>query len=309
MKVSVVIPTYRRPEGLRSALHSLLRQTRAPGEIVVADNSPEGGARDVVEAARAVAPFPVRYVHEPRPGVSNARNAGFAAARGRFIAFLDDDEIADPVWLSALLNTAERLEANVVFGRIDGDAKGARGLRAALAARLYSRAGPDRDIRLNTPFGCGNSLIDREAFPLPEAPFDPAYNQTGGEDDAFFAWLGDVGAQFAWSARAICIERVPENRRRWGHLFKRGFAYGQGASQAAAARKGADKWLRVAAWMAIGAGQCALYGPAAIALSLFRPDLGAACLDKAIQGAGKLVWFDWAEPRFYGEAGEALPES
>ena len=84
--LSVVICTRDRPRELHRCLGALRAQHAAPLEIVVVDNSAQRSAQATCEA------FPeVRYVHEPRPGLSIARNAGIAASRGSLIAFTDDD--------------------------------------------------------------------------------------------------------------------------------------------------------------------------------------------------------------------------
>lgn len=306
MTVSVMIPTFRRPEGLRLAIQSVLAQSHRPDEIVVIDNSPEASARGIVENTKAVARCPVIYVHEPRPGVSNARNAGFAAATGRFIACLDDDEIASVEWLGALLATAESLDADVVFGPIRAEVGNAESLRGQLAARLYSRTDSATDRHLEKPRGCGNSLIDRSAFELPDPPFDPSYNHCGGEDDALFAALGDQGARFAWSARAQCVEVVGLVRDDWAHLLARSFAFGQGATQGSA--RAADRF-GIVFWMAVGLAQIAVFAPLAALAALLRLKLAIPAIDKAVQGAGKLFWFGGLEPQFYGAPDSADPHA
>lgn len=298
MSVSVIIPTFQRPDGIRRALDSVLAQTRLPDEVVIVDNDPEASARAVIDTYQAAPPCPVRYIHEPRPGVSNARNAGFAAAKGRFIAFLDDDETADPVWLNALLATASDLDATVVFGPLRGAALDADGVRGDLALRLYSRTGPDQDEKLEKPYGCGNSLIDRSAFTLPEAPFDPRMNVSGGEDDVFFLMLAGQGARFAWSVQASGVEWVDPKRTTWGYLAARSFAFGQGATQTA---RHAGQPVRIAFWMAVGLGQAVVYTPLAALAALVAPSKAATLLDKGIQGVGKLFWIKAFEPRFYGQ--------
>ncbi|WP_323761008.1 glycosyltransferase [Maricaulis sp.] len=305
MSVSVILPTYRRPDGLRAALASLMAQSRQPDEIIVVDNDPAGSARNGVANAEAVARCPVVYVHAERPGVANARNAGWAAASGRFIAFLDDDEIASAGWLEALLHSAETLSATVVFGPLRGEAlDAAKGLRGALAHRLYSRPGSAEDERLDDPFGCGNSLVDRQAFTLPESPFDPRMNVSGGEDDLFFAELARQGAVFGWSARAHAVETVDAGRTRWRYLLARSFAFGQGATQAAAHAR-PRRTAMVAFWMAIGLGQMIAFGAAAAVTALAGSGSAAGWLDRAVQGAGKLFWIEAFEPHFYGEAAPA----
>src|SRR3546814_10722062 len=117
---SVVVPTFRRTASLRRTLGSCLRQCGidpAAFEIVVVDNCPGGSARETVAAAAAGAPVAIRYVHEPRPGVSHARNAGVAAARGGLLIFLDDDEEASERWLASLIETQARFGTDLVLDR------------------------------------------------------------------------------------------------------------------------------------------------------------------------------------------------
>ena len=301
MSVSVVIPTFRRPEGLRRALESVIAQSRQPDRIVIVDNDPDGSAAGIAATGKAIAKCDVVYVHEPRPGVSNARNAGFAAAQSRYIAFLDDDEIASIDWLDALLNTASELDADVVFGPLRGEALDVSGLRGDLARRLYSRTGPEGDTLLGKPYGCGNSLIDCAAFDLPPAPFDPRMNASGGEDDVFFAMLARQGARFAWSARAHGVETVEAGRTSWRYLLARSFAFGQGATQSCR-HGGSVNWPGVAFWMAVGLAQILVFAPMAALAALALPSRAAALFDRCVQGAGKLLWIEAFEPRFYGSA-------
>ncbi len=298
MSTAIIIPTFRRPDGLKAALQSALGQTRPADEIIVVDNSPEGGAREAVEALAAET---IRYVHEAEPGVANARNTALAETDCRFIAFLDDDEIAEPNWLEALLVTAERLDANVVFGPLQAQAPKARGLRLHLLNRLYSRVGDTSDVLLDAPFGCGNSLVDRSAFELPEAPFPRKLNEVGGEDDAFFYLLQCQNARMAWSAGAKAIECVDSSRANWSYLLSRSFAFGQGPSQHCAHAERPD-WAGVAKWMMIGLAQLAIYAPMAAATSLVSPRLSAGFIDKSAQAAGKIFWLDRFAPRFYGSS-------
>lgn len=301
MTVSVIIPTFRRPEGLRLAIQSVLAQSRRPEEIIIVDNAPEGCARGIADNARAVARCRVTYVHEPRSGISNARNAGFTAATGRYIAFLDDDEIATSDWLGALMDTAQTLDVQVVFGPLRAEVPQPDGLLGQLAARLYSRAGSASDCLLDEAWGTGNSLIDRAAFDLPDQPFDVALNQIGGEDDAFFALLAAQGARFGWSARAKAVEVVGAARTNWSHLLSRSFAFGQGATQNCAREQAVNR-AGIAFWMSVGLAQILVYAPIALLTLPLRRTLAVKALDKAVQGAGKLFWFSGLEPKFYGQA-------
>ena len=110
IETSIVIPSYRRPELLARALRSCSGSDGIdfPFEIVVVDNDPAGSAEPVVAAIAAAASAPIRYVNEKRPGISHARNTGVAAAAGRYLVFLDDDEEPAPDWLAAFVATMRR---------------------------------------------------------------------------------------------------------------------------------------------------------------------------------------------------------
>ena len=148
-ELSIVIPTYQRPDDLRNVLRSCLVQranSGRPFEIVVVDNSSEGSAARVV-AGLEWGIVPVRYVHEPRPGISRARNAGFANARGRLLALIDDDERASPDWLAHLTRAQRTYGADVVFGPVypEFDPPPERDLRFLTQFYTYALAKPDRD--------------------------------------------------------------------------------------------------------------------------------------------------------------------
>jgi len=102
-RVSVVVPTYRRPDLLRRCLAALRAQDLPPSdyEVIVADDAADAGTRELVEREGARGAVPVRYVPvEGRHGPAAARNAGWRAARGAVIAFTDDDTVPAADWLS-----------------------------------------------------------------------------------------------------------------------------------------------------------------------------------------------------------------
>ncbi len=87
-------------------------------EIVVADNNSTDDTRDVVARFAESGPAPVRYMFEPRQGVSHARNAALATASGAVLAFMDDDVRPAEDWLAAVLAALAREDADIVGGRI-----------------------------------------------------------------------------------------------------------------------------------------------------------------------------------------------
>ncbi len=108
VRLSLVIPTYRRPADALRCLSSVQHQTLDDFEVLVVDNSPDAELRSRIDVFNAAARVRARYVHEPRLGLHNARHAGARAASRDVVVFTDDDAEFDPNWLAAY---ARRFEA------------------------------------------------------------------------------------------------------------------------------------------------------------------------------------------------------
>lgn len=303
--VTVVVPTMRRPAPLRRALASLFAQEMPPGatlEIVVVDNSSDGDARDAVAAAAAGAPCPVRYIGESRPGVANARNCGVAAARGVWVAFLDDDEEASPTWLARHLATADEAQADAVFGPVTPRAEegGEIGPFEPYFSRRFDL--PDGvDITDRAAYlGTNNSMFLRASCLAAPAPFDPRLNSIGGEDSLLLRNLASSGRRFVWSARAGVTEWVPPRRLRWSYVKRRKFLSGQIRTFV---HRMADRpsWPRVGLWMAVGVVQTALAATLAAAFWLVDRPRAQRSLATAWGGIGKVAWMSRFRPSLYGE--------
>jgi len=119
--VSVVIPTYERPDDLRVCLHSLSKkiQLGSPNyEIIVTDDSKSDESRTMVERE-----FPnVLWGKGKHNGPAGNRNAGVSRATGEWIVFIDDDCIADTRYISAYCNAiGQNPETDLFEGRIYPD--------------------------------------------------------------------------------------------------------------------------------------------------------------------------------------------
>ncbi|WP_254535843.1 glycosyltransferase family 2 protein [Halomarina litorea] len=91
-EVSVVLPTYDRPEFVRRAAESVLDQTFTDAELIVVDDCSPTPAEGVLDTLSS-SDIAVRYIrHEENRGAPAARNTGIEAATGRFVAFIDDDD-------------------------------------------------------------------------------------------------------------------------------------------------------------------------------------------------------------------------
>lgn len=116
--VSVVVPTHGRPASLSRCLEALATQTlpRDLFEVIVSD---DGSPTPVPEI---VAPFAdriaVRVVRRPRSGPATARNEGARHARGRLLAFTDDDCVPSAQWLELLMERMRRHPGSMIGGSI-----------------------------------------------------------------------------------------------------------------------------------------------------------------------------------------------
>jgi hypothetical protein len=110
--VSVVIPCFNHGHFLAEAIESVLAQTHSPVEVIVVND----GSTDNTSEVAALYPQ-VRYLWQPNAGLSAARNTGLKSSRGKFICFLDADDLLYPGGLGLGLNCfARNPECAFVYG-------------------------------------------------------------------------------------------------------------------------------------------------------------------------------------------------
>lgn len=178
--------------------------------VVVVDNDPSGSAETTTKEFASL----VTYVHEPKPGIAAARNAGIEAAavfQPRALVFIDDDEVAPPHWLSQLVSTWKETSADVVTGPVRFELPDGFEHLANAVPHFYT---PDRaDHSPVEDVATGNTLVDATWFHGSAAlRFSEQYSLTGGSDIELFNRLRRQGGRCVWAAKASVVETVPRAR-------------------------------------------------------------------------------------------------
>jgi glycosyltransferase involved in cell wall biosynthesis len=232
--VSVVVPTHNRARLLARTLESLLDQ-RAGSiryEILVVDNNSTDHTRAVVEGFSRRTPW-IRYLFEPRPGVSHARNTGTSAARAPILAFIDDDVEADPTWVASIVRTLdEHPEVDCVGGRIQARWRQPppRWLTpfhwGALA--LQDAKGPYVDAENASPCLMTANFVCRRSALEEVGGFSPAFLRD--EDRELQLRLWQAGKRGLYAGDLVVTTEVPDERLK--KAYHRQFHLRVGASHA-----------------------------------------------------------------------------
>ena len=228
MSLSVCIATYRRADRLATLLDDLVAQECLPGQVVVVDNDVAGSARIVVERRRkAGTPFAIVYEVQPEQNISLTRNRTVALANGEWLAFIDDDERAPPLWLDQLTDIVRHTGADGVLGPVvpivpvDAPAWIRRGGFYAWARQKTGAVVPPNKLRF------GNVLLRASLLQATPAPFDPSFGRTGGEDGDLLGRLVQEGARIVWCDEAVVHEPVEAARLSLRWLMLRALRGGQ----------------------------------------------------------------------------------
>ncbi len=230
-QVAVGLCTFRRKE-LVDTLRTLEAQDLPEGVelcILICDNDHSPSAQGVVESFAQDSRHKVVYCHAPAANISIARNAALDAARQRglrTLVFIDDDELAPPHWISALLGRLAAGDADIVVGPVRAiygpDAP------AWMRERKMHDTLPElgEDGRPIAGHSC-NVAMDLDHPALQDLRFDLSRGVSGGEDTAFFEALQRSGARLALAPDAQIDEPVPPGRANLRWLLKRRYRMGQ----------------------------------------------------------------------------------
>lgn len=143
--VSVVIPTFGRPNKLKSALTGLCQQTYKDFEVIIVDSGDRARTETIVEEVRHMeCELRIQHIQQPPSGPASARNFGIKRSEGEYIAFLDDDDYWHPTKLKRQVKVFQSASPNC--GMVYTGAH----LRDADGTRIYTRLPSSRDGHLDS---------------------------------------------------------------------------------------------------------------------------------------------------------------
>lgn len=224
MDITVVLCTYNRCKFLPTALNSAAASV-LPGsvewEILVVDNNSNDATREVVKDFCNRYPSRIRYLFEPKPGKSNALNAGIRDARGHITAFIDDDVRVEPDWLQKLTAPLQDRQWAGSGGRVVPE--WFHPVPRWLKPQAWYATGPlvqfdlgDKPGELfEPPFGTNmafrKSVFEKCGGFLPELGPRPG-SELRSEDTEFGARVLAAGERLRYEPSAIVHHPVPANR-------------------------------------------------------------------------------------------------
>jgi glycosyltransferase involved in cell wall biosynthesis len=222
MDCSVVICTRNRAGRLAETLSSVARLIIPAGttwEVVVVDNGSTDATADVIRSFEPS--LPIRRVWEPKPGISNARNAGAAAAIGKYLVCTDDDVHVEPQWLAAFLDAFQsHPEAAIFGGKIIPEflpptprwfLKARDHLHIVFGARDFGHDPVPLSLDGKIPYGACYAIRGTEAK---QFRYDPRLGrapgrQRGGEETAFVEAMLKANHAGWWVPKAAVKHIIP----------------------------------------------------------------------------------------------------
>jgi glycosyltransferase involved in cell wall biosynthesis len=192
-EISVVIPTFNRWPIVHETVGGALRQEGVELEVIVVDDCSPDGTAERLEAADDERLRVFR--HETNRGVAAARNTGINAARGEWLAFLDDDDLWSPRKLRTQLDLAASERADFVY---------------SAAVVLNERRVPAQILPAPDPGGLLRALMPGNAIPAGASNViarTDVVRRLGGFDEALFQLADwEMWIRMARDARAAACE-------------------------------------------------------------------------------------------------------
>lgn len=287
----------------RRTIESVYAQILPAGldyEMIVVDNTADGNARTWVASLAHLEPAP-RYVHQPSPGISHARNAGVAAATGGYIAFIDDDETAEPDWLACLYRAVVAHGADIGTGPVHPVFENKASLGWDPAPFFYGKreALPTGGV-LQTA-RTGNMMLRAATCFDGTPPFNPRLGRSGGEDTDFTYGLHRKGRKIIWVADAVIHEFWPETKASLPAFLRRKLVTARNTTLVRIAHD-TRPLAAVVAMAGKAVLQLVIFSPLAAASYPFSRQAYARSAMQVMSALGKLTF--WLRAGYYGQGGE-----
>lgn len=234
ISLRIAVLTFHRPDPLRTTIKSLIAQLAAlpddiagkfHSKILVIDNADKPEAQQITE----LNPNLIQYSHEPRPGISAARNRALSEARNdQLLLFVDDDIVPLDGWLESMLRLWEQTRCEGILGYVESTFEESPD-PWIIAGQFFHR--PQKATGTVLPAAASNNLLlDLEFVRSSQLIFNESLGLVGGEDSLFTREMVANGARILWCNEAKAIDPVPVDRatRRW--VCKRAFRVGNSES-------------------------------------------------------------------------------
>lgn len=234
--LSVVIPTFARPQQLHRCLSALAVQTFSePWEVVVVDD----GSPEPISLPASLQPeqplnppdcsghlsIPIRLIRQANSGPAMARNHGVDCARGKMIAFTDDDCQPCPSWLDELIKAIRRYPGAMIGGTTlnalpeDVCASASQ----LIVDMVYKHFNHDSE---NAYFLASNNILCSKQHFQTLGGFDPRFRRAGAEDRDFCDRWRQAGLRLVWQHSARIEHHHHQTVSQYINLHTR---YGRGA--------------------------------------------------------------------------------
>lgn len=239
--LSVAICTRNRANLLRGTLESLAQMRVTAGlewELILVDNGSSDDTRAISDefASR----LPLRYVLEPEPGHSHARNRAVREFGGEYVLWTDDDVRVEEQWLSAYAEAFQRWPEAAVFGgpirpRFEGTPPSwlpgmLEEVGSAYAIRDLSPEDGRLDFPGTIPFGANFAVrgdVQRDHPYDVRLGLSPSRPNLRGEETDVIRSILASGHDGRWVPEAVVQHWVPKSRQTWTYLWRYYFGAGQ----------------------------------------------------------------------------------
>ena len=204
LSATIIVPTFNRAGILGECLESLVSQEYGSDfEVIVVDDGSRDETPTLLEEWTARHPTRLRTFRQQNSGPARARNRGAREAYGRFLAFTDDDCIAEPSWLASLVRTIKGNQGGVAAGVIVNRESTWVSRYIVKEAVIDQHLGEDGNVRelVTANFGIRADVFHHAGG------FDEQIKVAGGEDTEFGLRLQSLGYRIAYASTARVCHR------------------------------------------------------------------------------------------------------